>query len=66
MIGNEIHQFAKELWPINRSITGEGVRETFRKINQTILKKFSSNLKVSWFSYFFTYGSLIGIFFFNI
>jgi len=47
MIGNEIHQFAKELWPINRSITGEGVRETFRKINQTILKKFSSNLKVS-------------------
>jgi aminopeptidase-like protein len=33
MIGNEIHQFAKELWPINRSITGEGVRETLRKIS---------------------------------
>ena len=33
MIGNEIHQFAKELWPINRSITGEGVRQTLRKIS---------------------------------
>ena len=33
MIGNEIHQFAKELWPINRSITGEGVRETLQKIS---------------------------------
>ena len=33
MIGNEIHNFARELWGINRSITGEGVRETLRKIN---------------------------------
>jgi len=32
MIGNDIHQFAKELWPINRSITGEGVRETLERI----------------------------------
>jgi len=34
MIGNEIHEFAKELWPINRSITGEGVRETLRQITK--------------------------------
>jgi aminopeptidase-like protein len=34
MIGNEIHKFAKELWPINRSITGEGVRETLAKIKK--------------------------------
>ena len=33
MIGNEIYQFARELWPINRSITGEGVRETLKKIS---------------------------------
>ena len=34
MIGNEIHKFAKELWPINRSITGDGVRETLSKISK--------------------------------
>jgi aminopeptidase-like protein len=33
MIGDEIYKFAKELWPINRSITGEGVRETLRIIS---------------------------------
>jgi aminopeptidase-like protein len=32
MIGTEIHQFARELWPINRSITGKGVRETLERI----------------------------------
>jgi aminopeptidase-like protein len=32
MIGDEIYKFAKELWPINRSITGEGVRETLEHI----------------------------------
>lgn len=32
MIGAEIHQFAKELWPINRSITGAGVRDTLTHI----------------------------------
>ena len=32
MIGKEIHRFAKELWPINRSITGDGTRETLSKI----------------------------------
>lgn len=34
MIGKEIHKFARELWPINRSLTGEGVRETFNRIKQ--------------------------------
>ncbi len=33
MLGEDIHKFARELWPINRSITGEGVRETLRKIS---------------------------------
>ena len=32
MIGERIHQFAKQLWPLNRSITGDGVRETLRQI----------------------------------
>lgn len=36
MIGNEIHQFAKKLWPINRSITGEGVRQTLQSIKNHI------------------------------
>jgi aminopeptidase-like protein len=36
MIGNNIHQFAQELWPINRSITGEGVRETLKRISKHI------------------------------
>ena len=34
MIGNEIHDFAKQLWPINRSITGKGVRTTLDLIKQ--------------------------------
>ena len=34
MIGNDIHNFAKQLWPINRSITGEGVRTTLDQIKQ--------------------------------
>ena len=25
---------AKDLWPLNRSITGEGVRKTLKKINE--------------------------------
>ena len=32
MIGNEIHKFATQLWPLNRSITGEGVRATLGQI----------------------------------
>ena len=34
MIGQEILDFAKVVFPINRSLTGEGVRETFRHIKE--------------------------------
>ena len=40
-IGNDIHNFAKQLWPINRSITGEGVRDTF-----LLIKKHLPNLEI--------------------
>ena len=40
-IGLEIHNLAKQLWPINRSITGEGVRKTLQ-----ILKEFNPTLLV--------------------
>ena len=36
MIGNEIYDFACKLWPINRSITGEGVRETLDEISKIL------------------------------
>ena len=36
MIGRDIHKLAKKLWPINRSITGVGVRETLNIIKQHI------------------------------
>jgi len=36
MVGAEIHKFARELWGINRSITGEGVRETLSRIKDHI------------------------------
>jgi len=34
VIGKKIHNFARDLWPINRSITGEGVRETLKHIQK--------------------------------
>ena len=34
MIGKDIHLFAGELWPFNRSITGKGVRQTLNKISK--------------------------------
>jgi aminopeptidase-like protein len=50
MIGNKIHKFARELWPINRSITGEGVRETLKKISSHLpiikIKSIPSGKKV--------------------
>ena len=50
MIGNEIHEFAKELWPINRSITGEGVRTTLDQIKKHLpdleIKSVSSGTNV--------------------
>lgn len=36
MIGKEIHNLAKELFPLNRSITGDGVRETLSKLQEII------------------------------
>jgi aminopeptidase-like protein len=36
MIGSQIHDLAKRLWPINRSITGAGVRETLAIIKEQI------------------------------
>ena len=36
MLGNQTHQLATELWPINRSVTGEGVRQTLAIIKRQI------------------------------
>ncbi len=36
MIGHEILAFAKQLFPVYRSITGEGVRETLRQIKEHV------------------------------
>jgi len=36
MIGQKIHALASALWPINRSITGDGVRETLKAISKYI------------------------------
>jgi aminopeptidase-like protein len=41
MIGNEIYNLATKLWPINRSITGQGVRETLNIISDIL-----PNLKI--------------------
>ena len=40
-IGKDIHEFARSLWPINRSITGDGVRQTLTQI-----KNYLPNLKM--------------------
>lgn len=34
--GTDIHDFCKELWPICRSITGDGVRDTLARINEIV------------------------------
>lgn len=36
MLGNEIYSLAKSLWSLNRSITGDGVRETLRILQREI------------------------------
>jgi len=41
MIGCKIHSLAKELWAINRSLTGEGNRKTLKYI-----KNINNNLTV--------------------
>lgn len=35
-VGHAIHKFAESLWPINRSITGDGVRETLSIIKNQL------------------------------
>lgn len=35
-VGRSIHRFARDLYPICRSITGDGVRETLRRIGERI------------------------------
>ena len=50
MIGKEIFKFAEELWPLNRSLTGQGVRETLSRISNHLknleIKSAPSNSKV--------------------
>ena len=50
MIGNEIYKFAKELWPFNRSITGDGLRDTLQRISKHLpalkIKSVPSGTKV--------------------
>ena len=50
MIGKKIHEFAQQLWPLNRSITGEGVRETLNYINnllpELVIKSVKSGTQV--------------------
>lgn len=40
-IGFKLHNLAQRLWPINRSITGEGVRKTL-----SIIKELNSKLSI--------------------
>ena len=35
-VGAEMFRFVEELFPICRSITGDGIRETFRRIGERI------------------------------
>jgi aminopeptidase-like protein len=40
-IGEQLHRYAAELFPICRSITGDGIRQTLGQINQRIPLQFS-------------------------
>ena len=50
MIGKKIHNLAKKLWPINRSITGEGNRLTLKILRNVCpdlrIKEIKSGTKV--------------------
>jgi len=43
-VGMRMHEFASELYPICRSITGGGVRETLRRIERHIPLTVSGNI----------------------
>ena len=49
-LGKQIYKFAEELWPLDRSITGNGLRATLNKIKKKIpplkIKKIESGTKV--------------------
>jgi len=36
MIGKQIHELASRLFPLNRSITGEGVRQTLKILKDIV------------------------------
>jgi len=38
MIGKQIHELASRLFPLNRSITGEGVRQTLKILKDIVLE----------------------------
>ena len=48
--GDTFHKFATSLWPLNRSITGEGVRRTLKAIGEEVpileIKKYKSGKDV--------------------
>ena len=50
MIGNDIHKLAKQLWPYNRGLTGQGVIDTLNQISNHIpnlnIKSIKSGTKV--------------------
>ena len=50
MIGNDIHKLAKQLWPYNRSLTGQGVIDTLNQISNHLpnlnIKSIKSGTKV--------------------
>ena len=49
-LGDQMFKFAQELWPLNRSLTGEGNRQTLKKIKSLVpeleVKSFKSGTKV--------------------
>lgn len=53
MIGKKAHDLAHQLWPINRSLTGEGVRKTLEvlKIENLNLKTYSAATGVKVFDW---------------
>ena len=50
-LGDQMFKFAQELWPLNRSLTGEGNRQTLKKIKSLVpeleVKSFSLEQRCS-------------------